>query len=211
VPLSPAARRPIVCLVTNGPDHRPLKDIIIEAAFAGVDLVQIREPSLSDGALISLARQVIQATTRTACRILVNDRFDVALAADGAGVHLRSSSYPAARLREVTPASFLIGRSVHSTREASGVAAAGGCDYVMFGTVFPSASKPAGHTPAGVDALREVCAAVTLPVLAIGGISLENARAAIEAGACGVAAIGLFRGSRATAAIVSALRRQIDT
>ena len=201
-------RRPLVCLVTAGPDRRSVADIVVEASDAGVDLIQIREPSLDDRTLMSLMRRVVASTHSTASRIIVNDRFDVAAAAGAAGVHLRGSSYPAARLRSVAPDPFLIGRSIHSSAD---VRDADGCDYLMFGTVFPSASKPAGHHAAGVDALRQVCARASMPVIAIGGISLENARQVIDAGACGVAAIGLFRGAASMSATMAALRRRIDT
>jgi thiamine-phosphate pyrophosphorylase len=127
----------------------------------------------------------------TASRVLVNDRVDVALAADADGVHLKSDSIPTALVRRDVPAAFLVGRSVHSVEEAR-IAAAEGADYLIFGTVFPSGSKPRGHRTAGLDALAAVAAAVPVPVLAIGGISLNTVAAAAEAGASGVAAIGLF-------------------
>ncbi len=82
--------------------------------------------------------------------------------------------------------------SVHNEVEARAAERDGGCDYLIFGTVFESASKPAGHPIAGVEALARVCAAVSLPVLAIGGIALGNIDDVVRAGAAGAAAIGLF-------------------
>ena len=102
---------PIICLVTGGAGERPLLDTIVEAAQAGVDLVQIREPGLGDRALLELTREAVEATRDTACRILVNDRFDIAIRANAQGVHLRSDSFPATRIRAAAPQGFLIGRA----------------------------------------------------------------------------------------------------
>jgi thiamine-phosphate pyrophosphorylase len=200
---------PIICLVTGGAGGRPLLDAIVEAAQAGVDLIQIRERDLDDRTLLELTRRAVDATRDTLCRILVNDRFDIAMSANASGVHLRSDSFPATRIRAAAPLGFLIGRSVHDAAEAD--AAAPGCDYLIFGTVFPSMSKPAGHHASGLPALREVCAAVKIPVLAIGGISTENVSDVVSAGAAGVAAMSLFRGPEPVASIVSMVRRRFDT
>ena len=180
-----------------------------EAACAGVDLIHIRERDLEDRELVALARDAVRVVRGTAARVVVNDRFDVALAAEAAGVHLRADSPAAARVRSVAPAGFIVGRSVHDEEEAAALAAAGGCDYLTFGTVFTSASKPAGHQPAGLAALRRVCAGVRLPVVAIGGISVERAAAVAAAGAAGVAAISLFVEAHDLGATVRALRQAL--
>lgn len=201
-------QRPIICLVTGGAAERPILDTIVEAARAGVDLVQIRERGLEDRALLELTRAAVEATRDTPCRILVNDRFDIAVIANAPGVHLRGDSFPATRIRAAAPQGFLIGRSVHDAAEAAAVAP--GCDYLIFGTVFPSASKPRAH-PAGLAALRAVCAAVHIPVLAIGGLSTGNVSDVAAAGASGMAAIGLFHGGESIASIVSMVRDRFDT
>ena len=200
---------PIICLVTGGSTPAALAALIRDAAFAGITLIQIREPSLDDVTLLSLTRKVIEDTRETGSRIVVNDRLDIALAAGAAGVHLRGASFSARRARDSSPAKFLIGRSVHDVGEAV-AAAEGGCDYLIFGTVFRSANKPPGHRVAGLDELHKVATAVHIPVIAIGGISLENAAAAIAAGAAGVAAIGLFRGTTPLGPVVADLRRSFD-
>ncbi len=164
---------------------------IVAAVRARVDLIQIREPDLPDRALLDLVRCAVDAARGTGSRILVNDRFDVALAAGADGVHLRSSSAPARLMRRHLPPGFLLGRSVHGAAEAARVAAGGGVDYLTLGTVFPSASK-AGRAPCGVDALAETTRMVRLPVLAIGGVTVDNLREVLDAGAAGAAAIGLF-------------------
>jgi thiamine-phosphate diphosphorylase len=123
--------------------------------------------------------------------VLVNDRLDVALAAGAHGVHLRSDSMPASRARSLAPIGFLIGRSVHTRAEAVAVCGAGGLDYLLFGPVFATASKP-GQAPAGVDALADVAAAVSVPVLAVGGMTADTSTRLAGTASAGFAAIGWF-------------------
>jgi thiamine-phosphate pyrophosphorylase len=209
--------RPIVCLVTAGTLRRghdatrPILETLQRAARAGVDLIHIRERDLDDRSLLTLVRAAVRSVESTRARIVVNDRVDIALTAGAAGVHLRGDSVAASEVRRIVPSGFIVGRSVHDEAEAAAVAADGGCDYLTFGTVFPSGSKPEGHRSAGVDALRRVAARVTMPVLAIGGISVEDAPAIAAAGAGGIAAIGLFARSPALAADVARVRRAFDT
>jgi thiazole tautomerase (transcriptional regulator TenI) len=162
-----------------------------EAAAAGVDLVQVRERDLDARALSRLVTRCLEAARGTRTRVLVNDRLDVALSTGAHGVHLRSDSVAAARARSLAPVGFLIGRSVHAVDEAVRVAADGGVDYLLFGAVFATSSKP-GHTPAGVRMLAEVAAATSVPVLAVGGITAETMTLLAGCGSAGFAAIGWF-------------------
>ncbi len=206
--------RPALFFVTDrrrgaDPSLLALVERIAAAARAGVPFVQIRERDLDDRSLAALVRDSVAAVSGTGARVVVNDRADVAIAAGAAGVHLRGDGIPAPRIRDIAPASFLIGRSVHGVAEARAVEETGGCDYLFFGTVFPSAGKAAGHPVAGVDALARVCAAVTRPVIAIGGVGAANAAAIAAAGAAGAAAIGAFMTAADEAAlrsVVAALR-----
>jgi thiamine-phosphate pyrophosphorylase len=165
---------------------------IVRAARAGVDVVQVRERDLDDRTLTGVVRRTVAGVSGTGARVVVNGRLDVALAAGAAGVHLRGNCLPAPRARRLVPRGFLIGRSVHSLTEAQAVEAEGGCDYLVFGAVFPSTSKAEGHQPAGLAALRQVCETVRLPVVAIGGIDGARASDAARAGAKGVAGIEVF-------------------
>jgi thiamine-phosphate pyrophosphorylase len=162
------------------------------AARAGVDVVQVRERGLEDRALLAIAKAVRLAIAGTHARLVINERIDVALAAGADGVHLPGSSVTCGQARTIVADGFLVGRSVHSVADAIAAEGAGGCDYLVFGTVFESESKPAGHRVAGLGALAEVCAAVRLPVLAIGGITPARVPDVVKAGASGIAAIGLF-------------------
>jgi thiamine-phosphate pyrophosphorylase len=210
-----ALARPVVCVVTRArgaagsPERAGLVDRLTRAAAAGATLIQVRERLLDDRSLVAFVRELVAATRGTACRVLVNDRLDIALAAGAAGVHLKASSFSASDARRLAPAGFLVGRSVHSAEEAADVEAAGGCDYLVFGTVFPSASKPGDHPIAGLDALREVCRRVSLPVIAIGGATIARAAAIAGTGAAGAAAVSLFADAGDIEAAVTALRNAL--
>jgi thiamine-phosphate pyrophosphorylase len=218
--------RNLICLVTDrhrlSPETAPaqsldrLVTLVAAAARAGVDLIQIRERDLEARELATLTERCI-AEAGTLSRIIVNDRMDVALGARAHGVHLRSDSVNAAAVRKLAPADFLIGRSVHSTAEAAEMSDAGGLDYLVFGTIFPTTSKPAGHPMAGLESLAHSASTLPVPVLAIGGITLDRAEAVVRSGAAGVAAIGLFIPpagvpfERHLSATVGTLRRVFDT
>lgn len=185
--------RPVICMITppappGAGAEQALVDRVGAAARAGAHLIQIRQPQLEGRALARLVERSVQAAKGTAARILVNDRVDVALAAGAHGVHLRGDSMPAARVRAIAPPGFLIGRSVHAPGEA---AQDGNLDYLIFGSVFMSRSKPGGEA-AGIDALAAACAASALPVLAVGGMTAPGLGLVARAGAAGFAAIGLF-------------------
>lgn len=187
---------PLLCMVTDRRRHGgrwedALVRRVAAAALAGVHLVQIREPGLADVDLLRLVAEILRAVSGTGCRVLVNDRIDIALSAGAHGVHLRSDSPPASRVRRVLDRGHLVGRSIHSAEEARAAAADGGADYLVAGTIFASTSKP-GVSPAGLSALEAAVRATPLPVLAIGGVTAEQFGAIAGTGAAGAAAIGLF-------------------
>ncbi len=192
------AQPPVLCLVTDrmrlgkgGGDVRLLLDCIAAAAAARIDLVQIREPDLSDRALGDLVSRAVEAAQGAPTRILVNDRVDVAVAHGAAGVHLKGDSVPAARVRAHAPSGWIVGRSIHGLAEGVQAAAGGGLDYVALGPVFETASKP-GASPIGPAVLRQAAETLPVPVLGIGGVTADRVRAIAETGAAGLAAIGLF-------------------
>jgi thiamine-phosphate pyrophosphorylase len=186
---------PVVCLITDRARVAGGADGLVEcvgwAARAGVHLVQVRERDLEGGGLTALVRRCVGAVAGTRARVLVNDRLDVAIAAGAHGVHLRSDSLPASAVRSRCPHGFLVGRSVHSREEAVEAVADRGLDYLLFGTMFPTASKP-GRQPAGPSTLASVVASTRIPVLAVGGVTPDNVCEVAAAGAAGFAAIGMF-------------------
>ena len=168
---------------------QPLLAAISRALTAGVDWVQIREKDLNARELCSLVRAAVDLGGR----ILVNGRADVALACAAAGVHLPAHSMAPRELRRIAPAGFLIGVSCHSADEVRR-AERDGADFAVFGPVFATPSKLVYGTPLGLDRLGEACAAVKMPVLALGGVSAINAADCARAGAAGIAGISMFQG-----------------
>jgi thiamine-phosphate pyrophosphorylase len=188
------------------------------AADAGVDWIQIREKDLSGRDCGLLTRKALRRAAKSPrshaalARILVNDRLDVAFSEGAGGVHLGENSLPlceAKRLRKAQAQSqdFLIGVSCHSL-ETAGSAARDGADYIVFGPIFATPSKAAYGAPQGLERLAEVCRAISIPVLAIGGITLANASDCHAAGASGIAATRLFQDARDMPALVQSLRKR---
>jgi thiamine-phosphate diphosphorylase len=169
-----------------------LIDRLAAAARSGVSVIQIRERDLPDRDLIALVRRVITAVQATPAVVLVNDRPDIAIAAGASGVHLRADSLPGSRVRAMAPSGFVIGRSVHDAAEIDAAVAERAYDYLLFGTVFPSAGKPDGHRTAGVDGLRAACRRSPVPVIAIGGVDAARLPLIEQSGAAGFAAVGMF-------------------
>ena len=178
-----------LCLVTDR-RRRSVVEQCRAAVAAGIDLIQVRERDLDGGALSALVAGLVRTTRGTQTRVIVNERLDVALACGADGVHLRGDSVPAAHARSMAPPGFLIGRSVREAGEAA--AEAPSSDYLIAGTVFPSSSKPGLRECLGVEGLATIVRAVAVPVLAIGGISLDRIDAVARTGAAGIAAIELF-------------------
>lgn len=159
------------------------------AIDAGIDYVQVREPDLGGALLADLVTELVRRARGSRTQILVNDRLDVAVTTGAHGVHLRGDSISVAEARRLAPPPFIVGRSVHSLEEA---AAAADADYLIAGTVWRSASKPAAHALLGPEGFSGIARAVRTPVLAIGGVTVSRARTVAALGGAGIAAIGLF-------------------
>jgi len=220
------SRVPILCYVTdrkglvaagNNQSEALLKRIATAAA-AGMDWIQIREKDLSVKELSSLTRDAVAQTKQinerngTLTRIIVNDRVDVAYAEGSGGVHLGENSLPVEDVRKWLDkkpnpdgAKFLVGVSCHSLKAAM-AAARDGADYIFFGPVFATPSKAAFGAPQGLRQLGEVCSAVAVPVLAIGGITVDKASDCLATGAAGIAAIRLFQETSDQASLIARFR-----
>lgn len=195
-----------------------LLDVIRAAAAAGVDWVQIREKDLPARELFELVKEAVSfasvrpgSTRPRSTKMIVNDRLDAALATGAAGVHLGHASAPA---REVVrwcragnaPADFLVGVSCHSL-EGAQEAETAGASYTYFGPIYETPSKIPFGKPHGVEELAQVANAVSIPVLAIGGINASNAPDCLRAKAAGIAAIRMFQ----DAADSTVLKNAIET
>ena len=160
----------------------------------GVDFIQIREKHKSDRALFELTQRLVKLSEGTKCRILVNGRADIAVAARAHGVHLASNALPVPDIRSWLPEKFLIGVSVHSKKEARR-ACEDGADYILLGHLFPTPSKSSHGQPLGLDYLQQICSDFPVPVFGLGGINAGRIASVLDTGAVGVAAIGLFQNS----------------
>jgi thiamine-phosphate pyrophosphorylase len=166
---------------------------LIEAAVAArISLIQIREKHLTATMAYQLALRAVALTHGSDTALLINDRADIAAAAGADGVHLTTRSLDAAVIRQSFGADFLIGVSTHSLMDAR-QARLEGADFVVFGPVFETVSKQIYGAPAGLEKLKEVAAdLLPFPVIALGGVTNENAKACFKAGAAGIAGISLF-------------------
>ena len=194
-PLGPA---PLVYLITDGAaatGGRPVDEVIAEALRAlprpsvpaGAVAVQLREKDLPVAAVLQLARRLRAVTSRAGVRLFVNDRVDVALAVGADGVHLGHRSMNVADVRAVAPA-LQLAVSTHALAEVQAAAETGQVSFVVFGPIFDTPSKRLYGSPLGLAPLRQACA-VGIPVLALGGVDLENVASCRHAGASGIACI----------------------
>ncbi len=167
---------------------RDLLWVLERALDGGVKAIQLREKDLSGKQLFILAQRVSQLCHRYQAQLFINDRVDVALAVDAAGVHLAETSMPVPIARSLLGAQRIIGVSTHSL-EGACKAEREGADFIVFGPVYFTPSKADYGTPQGLNALRKIVAKTSLPVYAIGGIKSQNLPETQKVGSRGVAVI----------------------
>jgi thiamine-phosphate pyrophosphorylase len=167
---------------------RDLLAVLEQALEGGVRAIQLREKDLSGKELFILAEKVRRLCDRYQAALLINDRVDVALAIDAAGVQLGKTSLPLPDARALLGNNCFIGASVHSLEEAQD-AERDGADFIVFGPVYFTPSKAAFGAPQGVPALKKTVAITRLPIYSIGGIKPDNIKEVRSAGVKGVALI----------------------
>lgn len=217
---------PVLCYVTDrhllaGASVESVREDLLRkietAAAAGVDWIQIREKDLSEKDCAHLTRDALRHAASSVAgrvspaKILVNDRLDIALSAKADGVHLSERGLPISETKRLVNSlgssrEFLVGKSCHSL-EAAKSAEESGADYVFFGPIYATPSKAAYGAPQSLELLGAVCREISIPVMAIGGITLANYAACLGAGASGIAAIRLFQDAPNIAAVVGELRK----
>jgi thiamine-phosphate pyrophosphorylase len=200
-----------LCVITD-PGLAPARDhvAIAEAALVGgADMIQLRDKSGSLRDLLPQAR-AIQALCRSHGAIfIINDRVDLALAVDADGAHVGQEDLPASDARRLLGPKCLLGVSTHDLEQAKAAQRAG-ADYIGFGPMFATGTKATGYTPRGLDALRGIRRGVSLPILAIGGISLENVADVIVAGATAPAVISAVVRAPDIAAAAAEFRKRVE-
>ena len=191
--------QPLIYLITDGEmtaqnfaeKSAETLNLITKAIEAKISLIQIREKQLSAKLVFELALQAAKITKNSDTKLLINDRADIALAANADGVHLMANSLSAKVIRKHFPKDFIIGISTHSLEKAN-EAKENGADFATFSPIFYSPNK---GKPVGLDALREVCAKLKpFPIIALGGIDETNYREVLQI-ADGFAAIRFFKGN----------------
>ena len=173
-------------------------------------MIQLRDKVAGPRQLLHEAREITQLCRARGVRFIVNDRLDLALAADADGVHLGQDDLPPKAARALLGAGKVLGVSTHSIEQALW-AAEQGADYLGIGPIFATGTKATGYEPVGCDTIRQLRARIDLPLVAIGGITLSNVGEVIAAGAAGVAVISAIIGAdditAATAAFVTAIQQ----
>ncbi len=200
---------PCLCLLTDRKRFGAglVEEVVRQAVDGGVGMVQLRERDLPSGQLLELANRLRSITIGKAL-LIVNDRVDVALASDADGVQLGEEAMSVPAVRRVAGERLLIGRSIHGL-EGALQAERDGADFLIAGTIFPSASHPGGPT-AGLDLLKQLGKDVGISFLAIGGVTVENAASVIRAGAFGVAVIGAIGGAEDPGQAARKLRETVE-
>jgi thiamine-phosphate diphosphorylase len=163
------------------------ENVFLELLEGGAKIVQLRAKIMLPRDFLELARKARAVTRRYDCRLIVNDRVDIALACDADGAHLGQEDLPLRAARKIMPRR-IIGISTHDLEQAR-EAEREGADYIGFGPLFGTHTKDTGYRARGVDMLQEIRAAVKLPIVAIGGINQSNVAQVWRAGADSAAII----------------------
>lgn len=185
---------------------RPVEAVVEAALQAGAPVIQLREKVRTVRETLPLARRIRMATHAAGALFFVNDRLDLALAVGADGIHLGPDDLPVPAARRVVPDDFLLGYSTDRPEEARR-AEADGADYIGCGTVWATGSKEDTGRTIGLERLAEVAAAVSVPVVGIGGITVQRAGSVARAGAAGCAVIRAVMGATDPAGAVEALLR----
>lgn len=196
-------------IVVTDPDcgaGRTVVDVARAALQGGAPAIQLRMKDAPAREMADVARALLAETRAAGALLFVNDRVDVALAVGADGAHVGQDDLPAAAARRIAPPGFLIGVSAE-TAELARQAQADGADYVGVGPVYATGSKADAGDAVGAGRIGEVATAVRIPVVGIGGITIENAPPVLRAGAAGVAVISAVMRADDPAAAARALLR----
>jgi thiamine-phosphate pyrophosphorylase len=185
---------------------RDLLWVLEQALDAGIKAIQLREKDLGGRDLFSLAEKLSKLCQSYRSALFINERIDIALAVDAAGIQLGNGSVPVPIARKLLGAHKMIGSSSHSLEEAM-EAQEGGADFVLFGPVYLTPSKTAYGAPQGLNRLKEIVEKISLPVYAIGGVKLDYIPDLRRVGVFGIALISAIISSDSPKAASNELLR----
>ena len=186
---------------------KSLEEAVEQAILGGVTCVQLREKELDEDELIEAASKLADICHRHNIPLIVNDNYEAALKSGADGVHVGIEDAPVKEIRRIAGSNFIIGATAKTVEQAR-LAEASGADYLGVGAVFPSPTKKNALriTP---DMLSEICGSVTIPAVAIGGISLENAHEIKGCGQVGIAVVSAIFAAEDIKKAAEALKKEI--
>ncbi|MDR2133877.1 MAG: thiamine phosphate synthase [Treponema sp.] len=188
---------------------RPIAEAVEAAVAGGVTMVQLREKEASTGEFYRIALEIKALTGRLHVPLVINDRLDIALAVEAEGLHMGRSDLPLPAARRLAGGKMFIGVSASTVEEAL-LAQAQGADYLGVGAVYPTGSKADAGAAIGLRGLAEICAAVKIPVVGIGGVNRGNAAEVMKTGAAGIAVISGILSQPDTGEAARDLRTVLD-
>ncbi len=181
-------------LISSNIAKKSVKETARLVIDGGADAVQLREKTISDSKFISLAREVRDITTKRGSLLIINDRVHVVRKVNADGIHLGQQDMSALEARNIIGDEKIIGVSTHSITQAR-QAQKDGADYIAIGPIYPTSTK--GHEPSvGIEIIHEISEAVSIPIIAIGAITLENLDEVLKAGASRIAVCSAIIGSK---------------
>lgn len=196
-------------LITDTRFSRDPLTILPAALVAGVEVIQVRAKASGDRDVYAMTEHVVALCGEYGATCIVNDRLDVALAAGAAGTHLGDDDMPVEASRRLAGSDFIIGVTARNPAAAMAAVTAG-ASYLGVGPSFATSTKDGLPPPIGAEGVAAVCAAVSVPVIAIGGVRADRVPALIEAGAHGVAVVDAVYGAADPIAAVRELRAALD-
>jgi thiamine-phosphate pyrophosphorylase len=179
-----------LCVITDTAIQSKYSHIEISemALKGGADIIQLRDKLMSSAELLDTAIKIKRICTQAGALLIINDRVDIAMLSDADGVHLGKEDIPIKEARKLLGKGKIIGATANSLSDAKKAVKAG-ADYIGFGHIFPTFSKMKSTLPVGIEGLKEIVNEIKIPVLAIGGIDLNNIQIVIDTGVYGIAAI----------------------
>lgn len=180
-----------LCVITdtniqNKYSHAEIAEMALKV---GADIIQFRDKFMKLGELVSTASEILKLCRKHNAKLIINDRVDIAMLTGADGVHLGGEDLSVKDARKLLGKNKIIGATAHSIKEAIDAEKCG-ADYIGYGHIFETSSKIRNSKPKGINKLKEVCSKIKIPVIAIGGIGIENAGTVMNSGAHGIAVIG---------------------